>query len=202
MAKKATVKVADFSNVKDRGNFNPKLVADGDYAAVVTKVEDAEVKKGDNQGKFQYLFTIKLAKYSQYTYPYYCQLDANQLWKLRNLAIAAGINVPKKRTKFDPNKIVGKKIGVTMSEDEPYQGKTKSSIDAVFPLSELAGDDLPEDDSEAFDDESEPEIASDDVDDSADEAEAPKKSKKDKGKKKNKAKKSKGELEELNINDV
>lgn len=218
MAKKASVKVADFSNVKERGNFNPKRVAEGDYAATVTKVEDAEVKKGDNKGAFQYLFTIKLQKFSQPSYPYYCQLTENQLWKLRNLAVAAGLNVPKSRMKFDPNKIMGKKIGVTMEDDE-YEGKEKSSIAAIFPLSELAdgGEDMAEDNSDNFDEESAPQAVSDDVDDS-DEGSSKKKGKKDKGKKKKaepepepesepkkkkkKGKKSKNELEELNIEDV
>lgn len=198
---KASVKVADFSTVKDRGEFSPKHVAEGDYAAKIVKVVDAEAKKS---GAFQYIFTIKLQKFSQNSYPYYCQLTENQLWKLRNLAVAAGLNVPKKRMKFDPNKVVGKSIGVTMEDDEwtNDQGKTtlKSVIAAVFPIAELAdgGEDLPDDD--GFDEDSGPVAAVDD--DDADEAPA-KSKKKDKGKTKSKkGKKDKGELEELNIDDV
>jgi hypothetical protein len=178
--------------VKERGNFNPKHVPEGDYAAKIVKVEDGESKKDQS---FQYIFTIKLQKFSQNSYPYYCKLQENQLWKLRNIAVAAGLNVPKKRMKFDPNKVVGKSIGVTMADDE-YEGKLKSVVDAVFPVAELAdgGEDVPDD--EGFDEESAPTLASDD---SEDEAEAPKKSKKKKGKK---SKGSKGELEELNIDDV
>ncbi len=210
MAKKASVKVADFSGVKDRGNFNPKHVAEGDYAAKIVKVEDAESKKS---GNFQYIFTIKLQKFSQNSYPYYCQLTENQLWKLRNLAVAAGLNVPKKRMKFDPNKVVNKSIGVTMEDDEYTNdnGKTtiKSVIASVFPMAELADgvEDLPEDD-DNFDEESAPEVAGDDDEDgSEDEAKPAKKSKKEKGAKdKGKKKKSKkgadGEVEELNIDDV
>jgi hypothetical protein len=208
---KASVKVADFSGVKERGDFNPKHVEEGDYAAKVVKVEDGEVKSGDNKGDFQYIFTIKLQKFSQYSYPYYCKLQENQLWKLRNLAVAAGLNVPKKRQKFDPNKIAGKSIGVTMEDDEYTndKGKTtlKSVIAAVFPVSELAdgGQDLPDDDE--FDEDSAPVAAVDDEDGSEDEAEQPKKSKKakaggKKGKKGKKGKGSKDDLEELSIDDV
>lgn len=196
----ASAKAVDFSGVKDRGNFNPKHVAEGDYAATIVKVEDAESKK---DGSFQYIFTIKLEKFSQAAYPYYCKLQENQLWKLRNIAVAAGLNVPKKRTKFDPNKVVGKKIGVTMADDE-YEGKMKSVIDAVFPMSELMDgaeveDDATDDEfteggpvavaSEEFDPEDE--AGSDDA-----AGEKPKKKKDKKGKKK------KGETEELDISDV
>lgn len=201
MAKSVNV---DFSNVKDRGNFNPKQVAEGDYAAVIVKVEDGESKK-DNE--FQYVFTIKLAKFSQNSYPYYCKVVENQLWKLRNIAVAAGLNVPKKRMKFDPNKLTGKKIGVTMADDE-FEGKMKSVIDAVFPISELAdGAEIEDDSEDNFDETSEPQVAGDDEGYATeDEAEAkPKKSKKDKGgdkEKKGKKKKDKGEVQDMDISDV
>lgn len=204
MANKATAKAVDFSGVKDRGNFNPKRVQEGDYAARIVKVEDSESKK---TGEFQYIFTIKLEKFSQNSYPYYCKLSENQLWKLRNLAVAAGLNVPKKRVKFDPNKVVGKAIGVTMEDDE-YEGKVKSVIGAVFPISELADgaevDDTDDGDFEegaevATDDDAEefdPEVATDDEEDEAKEESKPKK------KKKGKKKKSSDEVEELDISDV
>lgn len=188
----ASSKAVDFSGVKDRGNFSPKQVAEGDYAAVITKAEDAESKK---DGSFQYIFTIKLQKFSQNSYPYYCKLQENQLWKLRNLAVAAGLNVPKKRMKFDPNKVVGKIIGVTMEDDE-YEGKMKSTIAAVFPASELA-DGLADDDSVTDDDmNSAPQLAGDD-DDDAEDTPPPAKAKKDK-----KKKKKKKDVEEMDISDV
>lgn len=205
----ASAKAVDFSGVKDRGNFNPKHIAEGDYAAKIVKVEDAESKKDQS---FQYVFTIKLNKFSQNSYPYYCKLQENQLWKLRNIAVAAGLNVPKKRMKFDPNKVVGKSIGVTMEDDE-YEGKMKSVIGAVFPISELADgaeieDDATEDDFEegapvvaGADDE-----AFDPEDEAGSETEEKPKKKKDKGAKGKKGKKKKGadgeNLEELDISDV
>ena len=151
MAKnKATAKAVDFSGVKDRGEFNPKRVAEGDYAARIVKVQDGEAKK---TGDFMYIFTIKLEKFSQHSYPYYCKLQENQLWKLRNLAVAAGINVPKRRMKFDPNKLVNKAIGVTMVDDDEYEGRIKSVIDAVFPVSELADGAVDDEDGEFDEDE-------------------------------------------------
>jgi hypothetical protein len=134
----ATAKVIDLTNVKDGGNFNKKRMPEGDYPARVTKVEDQ--KSSADEG-FMWLFTIQVDKGG--TYPYYCKLVENQLWKVRNLCIAAGINVPKKKLKLDPERLVGKRIAVTLEDDE-YEGKKQSNIAATFPLSELddfAGDD-------------------------------------------------------------
>lgn len=181
--KKASAKVVDFSNVKERGNFNPQQVEMGDYLAKVVKVEDGESKQNQD---FMYIFTIKLSKFSQYSYPYYCKLTENQLWKLRNLLVAAGLNVPKARMKLEPSKVVGKTIGVTMEDDE-YEGKMKSVIAAVFPAAELAnyGNDPEPDEDEADDDtEEEPE-------------EEPKAKNGKKGKKKKSA-----DVEELDLDDL
>lgn len=136
---RASSKVIDFTNVKDRGQFNTKPVPAGDYLAKIVNVEDGESKSDKT---FQYIFTIKLSKFSQNSYPYYCKLQENQLWKLRNILIAAGMTVPKKRLKLDPAKTIGKTIGVTMEDDE-YEGRTKSEVSAVFPASELGDDVLP-----------------------------------------------------------
>lgn len=144
----ATAEQIDFTNVKEGGNFNKKHQAPGDYLATVIKVEDA-VKKDDKSVKM-WLFTIKVGTG---TYPYYCNRNAaNQLWKIRNLMVAAGINVPKKRVKVDPNKVVNRKIGVTL-EDEEYEGKMQSSISATFPTSELEDGGQTTDDEDATEDE-------------------------------------------------
>lgn len=200
----ASAKMVDLSGVKDRGNFNPKRVEAGDWAAKIVKVEDAESKSNQD---FMYVFTFKLEKFSQYSYPYYCKLTENQLWKLRNLLIAAGINVPKKKMKLDPNKVVGRRVGVTMEDDE-HEGKMKSVISAVFPASELIDGEEPSSSDEDFDEEAAPAV--DDSDDAVEEK--PKKKKKDKAAKeepakgeKKKGKKKKGSeenLEELDITDL
>lgn len=125
----------DFSQVKDGGNFNKARIPAGDYAAIIAKVEDAVAKDDVDQ----YLFTIKIKTRSQSQFPYYCKLQENQLWKLRNIFIAAGKTVPKKKMKVDPNTIVGKLIGVTI-EDAEWDGKEQSEVVAVFPAAELDAD--------------------------------------------------------------
>jgi type IV secretory pathway VirB10-like protein len=217
---KASAKVIDMTNVKEGGaRFNKKRVEEGDYLARVTRVEDAAVKKGENKGRFQWLFTISLEKHPNAKYPYYCQLEENQLWKVRNLLIAAGLNVPKKKLKLDPEKVVNKLIAVTMEDDE-YEGKIQSTIGAIFPPSELEGgtEDEDEDQDEEEEEEEEeepapkakkgkkkkpepePEEDEEDEEEEEEEEEAPPPSKKSKKGKKRKV--TDEELEELDIDDV
>lgn len=133
-ATKPTAKVIDFGGVKERGNFNTKHIEDGDYAAKVTKVDFTEAKDGEDM----WVFHVVLDDHPRATYPYYCKLVDNQLWKLKNLFEAAGINVGARKVKVDPTKLVGKRIGVAMEDDE-YEGRLKSVIAEVFPEDEVGG---------------------------------------------------------------
>jgi hypothetical protein len=152
MAKKVAARTLDFSNVKESSGINPKHVEDGDYLAKVIEVRDDPAKDGEAM----WLFIFKLADNTTATYPYYCKLVDNQLWKLRNLFIAAGVDLPKRAVKIDPNKVVGKEVGLVL-EGEEYEGKMKSVISAIIPKSDLAeyaaGAD--EDDDDEDDDEEE-----------------------------------------------
>lgn len=195
----------DFSKVKEGGgDFNKKHYPPGDYLGKVIKVQDAKSK--DNEDPM-WLFTIQV---NTGKYPYYCKFDENQVWKIRNLFIAAGINVPKKRLAVDPAKVVGKNVGVTLEDDE-YKERISSIVASIFPPSELNGDHEADTDDGGDDDGSEEETA---------EESAPPKKPKDKKKskaapepdeepeepstKKKKGKKSKssGELEALDIEDI
>lgn len=176
MAKKDKVSAAilDFTNVKEGGgSFNKRRVPAGDYRATVTKVVDAPAK---SDGVMQWLFTFQTA--SGGTYPYYCKHQENQLWKIRNLLVAAGLEVPKKKVNVNPEKLVGREIGISLEDDE-YDGKAQSTVASVFPASEVSSENELE---------------------AADEAEeTPKKKEKKKGKK------SKGdddELESMPLSDV
>lgn len=157
----ASARTVDFTSVKDGGQFNRNRIPAGDYIATITKVDDAEAK----DGTFQYLFSIKIDKVPSRVIPYYCKLQENQLWKLRNLLIAAGKTVPKKKLKLDPSTIVGKKIGVTVEDDE-YEGREQSQISGVFPASELVEGNIVDDDNEEPEDDEDEGM--DDLDTSAD----------------------------------
>jgi hypothetical protein len=128
----AKKKILDFTNVKDRGPFNPKHKPSGGYLGHIAKVEETTSQAGNDQ----WVFTVTLPDDATAAYPYRCLFDEKQLWKIRNLCVAAGLTVPKKKVALDPNKLVGKDIGIQLEDDE-YDGKLKSVIDAVFPASEL-----------------------------------------------------------------
>lgn len=128
-----TPQVIDFTNVKDRGAFNPRHMPAGDYLGKITGVVDSPTKEKKEP---QWIFTVSIAASATASYPYRCQLQESTLWKIRNLFVAAGMTVPKKRVKVDPSRIVGKSIGITL-EDHEYENKLSSEIVAVFPTSDL-----------------------------------------------------------------
>jgi hypothetical protein len=142
-ASTATKKVLDFTNVKESSGINPKHRPAGDYRVKITKVTEDKSKAGNDQWVFVMVPTDMLSA----AYPYYCTLNAESLWKVRNLLIAAGVTVPKKKVNVDPNKLVGREIGVTLDDDE-YEGKMKSVITAVFPAEDLDDDGTPSADDE------------------------------------------------------
>lgn len=173
-AAKANATILDFSNTKDGVDFNKKRVPAGDYLAKVTRVVDSPTKEGKEP---QWLYTFQLTeKFTDRKFPYYCKLVENQLWKVRNLFIAAGIAIPKKRVKLDPNRVVGKLVGLTL-EDEEYEGKLQSTIAAIISASELEDttsdeDEEPEEDEEGTDEvEDEEEEAEGETDDEEEEEE-------------------------------
>lgn len=162
-AGKATRKALDFSNVKDGGGINPKRVPEGDYKAKIVKVLEEKVKGGENQGKDMWNFVFQLEGNKSATYPYRCTLVENQLWKVRNVLIAAGKTVPQRRVNVDPNNVIGITVGITLEDDE-YEGRPKSSIAAVFPADELSDEDTADEPEAGSDDED----AGDDADESGD----------------------------------
>lgn len=183
----------DFTNVKEGGNFNKKRQKAGDYRALVAKVQDAKAK---NSGDSMWLYTIKVGSGG---YPYYCQFTETTVWKIRNLLTAAGVKVPKKRVRVNPDIVVGKEIGVTL-EDAEYDGKLQSEVASVFPLSELTAENEADSDDEGDDE------GDDDVQEPEDDEEEPQPAaKKDKKKKKPKATAAdvtEDELESLDIEDL
>ena len=132
--KKATAAIIDFSNVKERGNFNTKYIEAGDYTAKITKVESVEAKDGEPM----WVFHVVLDDVPRAVYPYYCKLVDNQYWKVKALFTAIGVIIGQRKVKVDPNKLIGKPFGVAMEDDE-YEGRKKSVIAEVFPADEVDG---------------------------------------------------------------
>jgi hypothetical protein len=128
----ASKKKLDFTNVKDGPQFNSKQMPEGDYAAIITGVEDV-TSANDNE---MWVYTIKLKDYPRASYPFRCILTEKSIWRVRNLFEAAGVKITKKMLTLDPNRIVGKEIGVALEDDE-YEGNARSQITAVMPLDEM-----------------------------------------------------------------
>lgn len=129
----AKVRNLDFTGVKDGGDFRPRRKREGDYFAHIVKVDDHKSKAGNDS----WVFTIKVDGDARAAYAYYVNTDdEKQLWKARQLFIAAGLKVGQARVKADPNKLVGKALGIALEDDE-YEGKVKSTIAAVFPTDDI-----------------------------------------------------------------
>lgn len=148
--------VVDFTNVRDQSGYSQTHVRPGDYKGKIKSVEFGESK----QNKTPMLtYALALANRPSATYRYNCPLTENSFWKLRNLLVAAGINVPKKKLNIASvaERIVGKDVGMSL-DDEEYEGKLRSQVVQVFPADDLGED--TEDEQEA------------DTEDSTDEAPA------------------------------
>lgn len=141
----ATARVVDLTDMKEGGNFRPRRKPEGDYRAKIVKADDHESK--DKTKPLGWVLTIMVEGDARSTYPYYLSPDKKSAWKIGAICRAAGLNVKNARLKFDPNKLVNKGIGVALADDE-FEGRLKSTIDDVFPRSEVganADEDAPED---------------------------------------------------------
>lgn len=199
----ASKRKLDFRGVKDRSGFRTKHFPEGDYKGKIIDVDDHE---SDNGEGWVYTIQVKNGKFPYYVMTY----DKKQLWKVRNTFIAAGMKVPKKLLAVDPNKVVGKMVGVTLEDDE-YEGRLRSKIADLIPLSDLTGVD--DDDDEDMDEEVDEEVEEEEVEEEEDDEEE--EEVKPKAKKKAKAKKAKPkpvddedeevddeELEELEVEEL
>lgn len=155
---KPLVAKIDFSNVTEGSGIRPKQLPAGEYAATIKDVKAGNSKK---TGTPQWCFLISPKSHPGAIYPYYCQLTAEQAWKIRQVLVAVGVSAPKSVKTIDASKLIGKDLGIILEDDE-YEGKLKSVIDSLIPLAEVDEGDAP-----AADDEDD-EPAEDDADDSAD----------------------------------
>lgn len=124
----------DFSNVKEQSGFNSKRLAAGDYVATISSVEVGKSKAD----KPMVIFGLQPKDHASAVYPYYCVLQENQLWKMRNVLVACGVKVPKGKVSIDPERLMGKELGIALEDDE-YEGKERSTVEAVFPAHDVDG---------------------------------------------------------------
>ena len=158
---KPLVAKIDFSNVSEGSGIRPKQLPAGEYAATIKDVKAGNSKK---TGTPQWCFIIVPKSHPGASYPYYCQLTAEQAWKIRQVLVAVGVSAPKSVKTIDASKLIGKDLGIILEDDE-YEGKLKSVIDSLIPLAEVDEGDAPAaDDEDDSDDEDEPAPTDDDED--------------------------------------
>lgn len=155
----ATKRVVDLTKVKEGGNFRPKRKPEGDYKAKIVKVDDHQPK--DTTKPQGWVYTIMVDGDNRATYPFYVNPAPKEAWKIAQISEAAGFKISGKRVNFDPNRLVGKAVGVALEDDE-YEGRVKSSIGEIFPVSEVGAnaneaDDIDLDEGEEIVEDDEPE---------------------------------------------
>ncbi|AZV01740.1 hypothetical protein HOV00_gp33 [Microbacterium phage Schubert] len=167
MAKKIRL---DFSKTEERSGWNTRQIPEGLYKATVAGVQETEAQ--DGTAMLVYALVPTDTKYKSRRFPYYCKLQQNQLWKLRDLLVAAGMSVPKKALQIDPEKIVGSTIVIEV-EDDSYNGNVRSQVQGTYGLDILedaddSAEEEPEDDEdldEEFEEDADEAEDEDDFDD-------------------------------------
>lgn len=150
MAKKIRI---DFSKTEERSGWNTRHIAEGLHKMKIESYQETEAQ--DGTAMLVYALVPEASAFKSRKFPYYCKIQQNQLWKLRDLIVAAGGTVPKKAVQIDPSSIVGKFIAAEV-EDDVYQGNVRSQVNGTYALSILEdGEGQPSDeDDEEYEDES------------------------------------------------
>lgn len=157
----------DFSKVEEGGGSI--RVPEGDYRVRIKEVSQGRSKSSDNP-MLTWHFEFMEGKAKGRTIIDRTVLIPNSLWKLRDLLEAVGIDVPKRTVNLPLKKLVGKELGITVTDGEPYEGRTKSEVQDYIDLDTLAGgtDDDEEDEGDFEDEEDEDEDTDEEEDDDED----------------------------------
>lgn len=126
---------ADFSETKERSEFSPRHVDEGEYLFEVKSSKLGTSAAGNEQ----LIFTLVSPQIPGGVYPYYAPTSGKAAWKLRALLEATQQPIQgKKVVNFDTDRLNGKRFGAELVDDE-YNGRLKSVVNNVFPESELSG---------------------------------------------------------------
>jgi hypothetical protein len=145
----------DFSKTEERSGWNTRQIPEGLHKMKVDGVQETEAQ--DGTAMLVYALVPADPKYKSRRFPYYCKLQQNQLWKLRDLLVAAGGSVPKKVQSIDPSAPVGKFIAAEVEDESNQQYAGRSVVQGTYGLDILDenGDDTVDDEDEEYEDEAE-----------------------------------------------
>ena len=118
----------DFTSV-EKYSYNTRQMPAGLYEARITEV----VQKSAQDGTDMLVYTLAPThpQYRGRRFPYYCKLIGAQLWKLRDLLVAAGEDIPRRAVRVQPEKIVNRLLCIEVGDDT-YGGTVRSTVDSVY----------------------------------------------------------------------
>jgi hypothetical protein len=159
VAKKASSKktiTIDFGDVPKEKRQRFRRIDEGEYPAKVVSWKK-KYKDNDKSNAPYLAWTLQITegKFKGTPFIENTSLKKDALFNLRNLIFACSNgkkNVAGKTVNFDPDSLIGKKIGIVV-EDEEYDNKMRSTVVDMKPISEMEEDE----DEEADEDEDEEE---------------------------------------------
>lgn len=161
--------VVDFGDTDSRGGKKSERAAhvpEGDYAVKVKAAKLDKSSEKETPGIFVTYVITAPSKYKDKILRDRLWLSDGALWRVRQAWEAMGVQVPSKKVKLDPKKIIGKECAVTVEDDE-YEGKVRSNVVDTFLLSDY--EELQSADDDDLDEEDEDEDEVDDEDEDEDE---------------------------------
>lgn len=129
-----------------KGSGGGARLAEGDYLATVKKVTK-ETSKEEGNPYLKWLFDVEGKSVADNT-----TLTDKSLWKLRQLLEAMGMKVPDTDFPLTLKKYKGKEVGVTLVDDEPYNGRIKSTVAEYMDPKVIGQDDVDDDDEDEDED--------------------------------------------------
>lgn len=167
----------DFSGVEKEVRKRGKRIPEGDY---LCKIVTAEKRKKEGSSSYYLSWKFQIIENAQggkkqagIPLYYITSLKPDALFNLRNLIYSATdgkTNVAGKVVTLNPSKYYGKKIGVTV-EDEEYDNKVRSKAVDVMPPSQLEAEEEDEEDEDETEEEEDEDEGDEEEDDDEDEDE-------------------------------
>lgn len=142
----------DFTGVE--GRKRARRIPEGDY---LMKITDWEVdhKKDDESSQFVKIYYQIEKGPTDGKWDEIFNLGQKSLWRLRNFLEALGFNIPSSKVQVPFEKLIGKKVAITVGDDE-YEGQTRSKAQDYFPAKDyeaVESEDEDEDDEDEDEDE-------------------------------------------------
>jgi hypothetical protein len=133
----------DFTGV-ERGSGGQKgaHVPEGDYIVKVMDYSHRYKKEDGVEQKDRPYLNWKLQivspeEFKGKTIYFTTSLVPESLWNLRGMLEDVGLKVPNSAVAIPLPKLIGKELGVTLADGEPYNGSIKSEVKATFNKNDL-----------------------------------------------------------------